>query len=207
MTGTKPTRSISGWVITATLVIGIAYGTIRCVQAIRNSSTVFSHFTRIEVCSLCGVQQQYEEIGLLDHYPRQVSARTETAITHILQRSKPRRCEHCFYSLQERMVHISMKPPKWFCYRESGVNCGFDIFTNDKYVRSLQCIAQENRTAAQLIWSRTVRHAFNSNAIPLQEIRAVLFANSESQTTQFLRTNRFFRPARPNPERMFNRLN
>ena len=196
-------KTFRGLILTGGTLVGLLFCSIKLAEVLARSKTTLSHFSRVELCSLCGMEQSYREIGLLDHYPLRETRRFDTEISHILRTGKRKECGHCFYCVYERMIHLSTHATSVLTFRESNKGYDSDIFTNRKYVTSINAIAKDNPEAAQLIWSRTVRHVFNSNSVPLIEIRCALKERNEAELTQFLRTNRYFRPARPNPERIF----
>jgi hypothetical protein len=101
------------------------------------------------------------------------------------------------------MLHLSLRTTTRWTRNERGRNYGADVLSNPKYVSALQNIANNNPEAAQLTWSRTVRHCFNANTNALHQIRLALRECDCDQTRQFLITNRYFRPVRPNPEALF----
>lgn len=197
-------RRLGGPLRQALIIVVILSSSFQIAALLGKSSTALSHFSRLELCSFCGLGQAYVEVGLFDHYPFRQTTRSDTRITHILRSGKEKPCEHCFYSVRERMVHLTARDTTFLTFRERGEGCGLDIFAHDKYVSAMGEIARTNPEAAQLIWSRTLRHSFNSNAVPIKELQVTLAERNESATKAFLLTNRYFRPARPNPERLFS---
>ena len=170
--------------------------------AVIRSSTAFSHFSRFEYCSICGIKQSYCVVCIIDRPVLRSTSRFENGVSRILGSTK-KHCGHNFHSVQERMIHFSPKRTPSFIEREHGRDNGSDVFSNEKYISALGEIHATNSDSSQLIWSRTMRHFANGASNPPIQIRAVLEKGNNEDVKGFLTTNRFFRPARPNPERVF----
>jgi hypothetical protein len=184
-------------------VLALAFGFYQFGAAFWRSSSAFTNFQRVELCSICGAEKLFREIRLLDGYVIQSAWTNKTAVAQSLCPHRQQACGHCWYSVHEQMLRLSMRSATHWTRNERGRNYGADVVSNPKYVAAIQAFASENPEAARLVWSRTVRHCFNENTNVLQQIRIVLSECESEQTKQFLSTNRYFRPARPNPEALF----
>jgi hypothetical protein len=184
--------------------LALAYGFYQFGALFFRSSTAFSNFRRVELCSICGAEKLYRETCLFDaHVFFRTTWTNQTAVTQSLCLDRQRECGHSWYSVHERMLHLSMRTTTRWTRKERGRDYGQDVLSNPKYVAAIHAFATNDAEVARLVWSRTVRQCFNENTNALGQIRIALSQCDYDQTKQFLSTNRFFRPARPNPEALF----
>jgi len=192
--GIKKIRTISS-LIAATL-LAAAIGTVWF-----RSATGFSHFSRIDYCSLCGVEQSYREICILDRRVFQSTSHFDNGVSRVLRKGKAD-CGHNFRSVRQRMIHVSARTTPSVIKREYGTDFGADVFSHEIYIAALAAIHATDPESSRLIWSRTIRQSIE-NGMPLDQLRSVLEERNTDEVKSFLTTNPSFRPARPNPERWF----
>ena len=166
------------------------------------STTGFSRFSRLEYCSLCGVQRVYREICVVDRQVFRSTTEFESSVNRVFKKGLAVPCGHNYYALHQRMRHFSFKTTPFYIDR-GGSEHASSVLNHPKFVAALASVHAARPEFARLIWSRTLRHCFHSNQEPLEELHSALQALTAEELNPFLRTNRHFRPARPNPERLF----
>jgi len=192
-------RRLSGAIGLAMLVLAGLIATL-----LIRSRTGFSHFSRLQYCSLCGMEQSYREICIFDYRIVRSTSQYETGVSRILRTGDHRDCRHCFNSVSERMVHLSFKTTPFLSKRERGRDY-VDLISNGKYIAALASIHSGNSETSRLIWDRTVQQALSGNVLPLNELWMHSQAGGVEEMAAFLKTNRYFRPRRLDPEQLFRR--